>query len=348
MIMSCGFALKRILITFIIFLPWIIGNPANAVCLQSGFSSLSGGNWLYVGGSGPGNYSTIEAALENASNGDTIFVYHGIYNESVTIRKSIILIGEDKQSTILKSTVDCVVIKAMNVTVNGFSLQQIGQQEYWGIDLQGPYNITISEIDITGFATGFFSQWCKNILINNVTFFNNGCGADIDFARNYTFSHCLFKENNFGINHKGSHGYGDASVLIKGCNFSNNICGINMNELCTESKCPTTIEENTFFQNEYGIVTFDSQGVEIHQNNFIGNTKHVDLYRESQIILIPIYMQCRQHWSGNYWENWNSGLPYPLRGTWVLFVWPGLFYQFLHFPFIEFDKKPATTPNVLN
>lgn len=30
--------------------------------------------WLYVGGSGPGNYSTIQSAIAAASAGDTIFV----------------------------------------------------------------------------------------------------------------------------------------------------------------------------------------------------------------------------------------------------------------------------------
>jgi hypothetical protein len=35
----------------------------------------SRGNWLYVGGSGPGNYMKIQDAVDNASNGDTVFVF---------------------------------------------------------------------------------------------------------------------------------------------------------------------------------------------------------------------------------------------------------------------------------
>ena len=38
-------------------------------------SSASRGNWLYVGGSGPGNYTKIQDAIDNASDGDTLFVY---------------------------------------------------------------------------------------------------------------------------------------------------------------------------------------------------------------------------------------------------------------------------------
>ena len=33
---------------------------------------LTGGNWLYVGGSGPGNYTRIQDAIDDANIGDTI------------------------------------------------------------------------------------------------------------------------------------------------------------------------------------------------------------------------------------------------------------------------------------
>ena len=33
------------------------------------------GNTLYVGGDGPGNYISIQAAIDDASEGDTVFVY---------------------------------------------------------------------------------------------------------------------------------------------------------------------------------------------------------------------------------------------------------------------------------
>ena len=54
--------------------------------LSSGFVGVSNtaeksspasfdGNTLYVGGLGPGNYTTIQAAIDDASDGDTVFVY---------------------------------------------------------------------------------------------------------------------------------------------------------------------------------------------------------------------------------------------------------------------------------
>ena len=49
----------------------------------------SRGNWLYVGGSGPGNYTRIQDAIDNASDGDTVFVYSGsIKNIYILTKKS--------------------------------------------------------------------------------------------------------------------------------------------------------------------------------------------------------------------------------------------------------------------
>ena len=55
---------------------------------------------LYVGGGGPGNYTTIQIALDAASAGDTVFVYNGTYYENLVIKKNIALIGENKNTTI--------------------------------------------------------------------------------------------------------------------------------------------------------------------------------------------------------------------------------------------------------
>jgi len=51
------------------------------------------GNTLYVGGSGPNNYTTIQSGIDNASDGDTIYVYYGIYYERVFLRKTLTIIG---------------------------------------------------------------------------------------------------------------------------------------------------------------------------------------------------------------------------------------------------------------
>jgi len=90
---------------------------------------------LYVGGSGPGNYTKIQDAIDNVSSGDTIIVYTGTYHEGIVIGKTITLLGEDKNTTIIDSTnisyVSINITKnADGVTVSGFTIES--DENYWG------------------------------------------------------------------------------------------------------------------------------------------------------------------------------------------------------------------------
>jgi len=103
--------------------------PSNAaVSTKSSILSFDG-NILYVGGSGPGNYSQIRDAIEDAYDGDTIFVYDDSspYIEYMTlvIDRSINLIGENCYSTIIDNNNQSTLIKIYsdNVTISGFTLQ---------------------------------------------------------------------------------------------------------------------------------------------------------------------------------------------------------------------------------
>jgi parallel beta-helix repeat protein len=75
--------------------------PLSAQDIKPPSQPTSNGGWLYVGGSGPGNYTTIQDAIDNASDGDTVFVFNGTYVGYVVINKSITLLGEEKNTTII-------------------------------------------------------------------------------------------------------------------------------------------------------------------------------------------------------------------------------------------------------
>ena len=69
------------------------------------------GTTLYVGGTGPNNYTRIQDAVDNASNGDTVFVYNGTYSHyfeenwaCVRIDKRIRLLGENRDNTIINGS----------------------------------------------------------------------------------------------------------------------------------------------------------------------------------------------------------------------------------------------------
>ena len=71
-----------------------------------GEESLKSGKTLYVGGSGPNNYTKIQDAIDNASTGDTVFIYDDSspYCESLSVDwPSISIVGENRKTTIIKS-----------------------------------------------------------------------------------------------------------------------------------------------------------------------------------------------------------------------------------------------------
>jgi parallel beta-helix repeat protein len=117
--------LKKIIVTLIVIIFGIgVTSPsfANENFMKTS-SVIIDGNTLYVGGSGEGNYSNIQDAIDNASDGDTIFVYTGIYeiDDYIHINKSIRLIGENKYSTIIDGI--GIEIDASNVEFSGFTVQ---------------------------------------------------------------------------------------------------------------------------------------------------------------------------------------------------------------------------------
>ena len=106
------------------------------VLLESTSMPLLSGLTLYVGGSGPNNYTSIQEAIDDASNGDTVFVYDDSspYYENLVIEKSIYLIGEAKETTVIdaneKEDADVILIKSDEVTIQGFTIQNTASGVY--------------------------------------------------------------------------------------------------------------------------------------------------------------------------------------------------------------------------
>ncbi len=79
----------------------------------------------------PKQYSTIQEAINSASNGDTICVNKGTYNEDVLINKSIRLSGKGAKKTIINGQTSAwpgtVYITAKNVVFEGFFVNGIGE-----------------------------------------------------------------------------------------------------------------------------------------------------------------------------------------------------------------------------
>lgn len=239
--------------------------PAIAQNTEKPFSA-SRANCLYVGGSGPGNYTRIQDAVDNASNGDTVFVYDDLspYYENLIINKSIFLIGEDKNTTIIDGNQmdQGIIITTDEVTIQDFTIQNCHRD---GIDLQNCNNSTVSSnIVNSNRVYGILSFGCNNNISYN-SFLNNGRGISVSASvvyRNY------FSNNEEGIFCRESNG------IIKSNRIENNQIGINF----YSGSSNYNIINNSISNNNCGIYLYMSYSNLVSFNHIIDNKDGVLAY----------------------------------------------------------------------
>ncbi len=65
----------------------------------------------------PNDFLKIQMAVDKAKPGDTVFIKNGIYNESVTLKESVNLIGQSALTTVIRNNKNEPVIKAADKAV---------------------------------------------------------------------------------------------------------------------------------------------------------------------------------------------------------------------------------------
>jgi len=244
--------------------------PSGAQDIEKPSLPTYSGHWLYVGGSGPGNYTRIQDAIDNASDGDTVYVYAGRYLGNIVINASIDLIGENKNTTIIDENTDIedpqlieanLYIFADSVNITGFTIQNCYG---CGIFLNSSYaHITGNIFYNNSHGIHFYGLPNSHVSISKNIFSNNYCGIYPGYCKNCTISENNFIKNDFGIR------------IFDAVN--NTICNNN-------------IESNT----QCGILVFEkSTSNYIYKNNFINNTKSAYFY----------WFSFQNKWDGNFWNE---------------------------------------------
>ena len=128
---------------------------------------IRSGDTLYVGGTGPDNYTKIQDAINFANQGDTVFVYDDSspYYERLLIFKPINLIGENKNTTIIDGRGRTVIeITWDGVNVSGFTIQNgDSKSHYAGVFINSNDNIisdNVLRLNQFGFNLFFLSLCC--------------------------------------------------------------------------------------------------------------------------------------------------------------------------------------------
>jgi len=127
----------------------------------------------------PNDFASIQEAIDNADEGDTVFVKSGTYyNQTLIINKSLSLIGEDSQTTILKglgvaSSVDNVVWNKIrtNYTLLGTEtslLNFMGPTTITSVVEVSANDIKISGFTIEHYELGIYGSGNRTQIVSNI------------------------------------------------------------------------------------------------------------------------------------------------------------------------------------
>ncbi len=249
--------------------------PSTGVVLKESYQPVSSGATLYVGGSGPGNYTRIQDAIDDSNIGDTVFVYDDSspYIGNLLMDKSINLIGENKETTVIDGGYDIQVIwvEARGITISGFTLQNAD--------------------------TGLFGNM-KNCIVSDNIFSCPQAGiALLKSSNNQIFNNEVVSGHVAGI----AFLYASYRNQVFDNTIRNTYAGIYLTDSCIFNK----IFSNTIKQcSEYGIWIYESFLNSVNKNNFIDN--ECSAYFENSSFNL---------WLGNYWDDWSFSRPRPINGT---------------------------------
>ncbi|WP_440947518.1 PGF-pre-PGF domain-containing protein [Methanosarcina sp. T3] len=110
---------------------------------------------IYVDDDGSGNYTTIQAALNDAVSGDTIIVNPGTYPGNVTITvPDLVLVSSSPYNAIIRATKDAFYLNANNITIKGFDIIGSGSSSGYSGIVDSSFFCTIQNNKISNFNTG--------------------------------------------------------------------------------------------------------------------------------------------------------------------------------------------------
>lgn len=222
------------------------------------------------------DFKTIKKALKHSVDGDTVIVEKGFYKEgNITIDKSIYFLGRDLPILDGEKKYEILTIKADNVTVKGFKVQNSG-----AASLEDPGGIKVYE--------------SNNVKILNNVLWDNFFGIYIQYSTN-----CLIRNNKivaFGVEEQeignGIHCWKSDSLQIIANSISGHRDGIYL-EFVTHS----VMWRNVSFDNiRYGLHFMFSNNDAYFTNVFKNNGAGVAVMFSKNIVMM----------NNTFQENWGD------------------------------------------
>jgi parallel beta-helix repeat protein len=278
-----------------------------------------------------GNYTSIQAAIDNASVGDTIYVWAGIYYENVLVNKTLTIIGNGTTNTFINGSRsgDVVNITADWVNITGLTVTYSGNRTWpltdAGIEIFYANNVHVYDVNCSDNHIGLLlNQSDQNIIEDNIIIRTESVGLFLLYSENNIMKNNLCRWNNYGI--FLSIGCNNNVLLKNKCN-SNYLTGITMflsrknelyNNTCNSNgwngvslldSDANTIINGTYKNNDNG-VSLSNSFVNVIDNNTIDQNGNYGMYVDSSMENRITYNSCQNNVYGIWFIESDRNIIY--------------------------------------
>jgi parallel beta-helix repeat protein len=237
----------------------------------------------------PDQYRTIQAAINAAKSGDTVYVRHGTYNEALKFKEGITLNGEDPETTIVRYSTpptatleqthydsplevrDCKAGTITNLTFRQDQADTRTGGNIWKSDAITIWHssATIKNCRTTSAAASGIAvcRWSTVTLTGNQSRSNASCGISFSSGSNGTAEDNLCENNAF----HGIYMYGEGTTvhLRKNVCQGNASCGISF-----ESGTHGEAIQNTCRQNKWDGIAVNGASPVLTFNVLVKNSRY--------------------------------------------------------------------------
>ena len=213
----------------------------------------------------PIQFPTIQAAINNATDGDTVFVYNGTYQENLVLNKSVTLVGEDKAITIVDGggVGTVLYVSANNVSIINFTIRNGGSSTpASGISVISNY-VNIKENTVANSYFGIHLANSKGNVISNCSILGNQVGVSLESSVNN-----VLESNNVTDNDDiGVHLHYSSSNVVQ----RNSVSGNGSYGIYLQHSSNNTLNGNLVTGRQNGIFLDSSGNNTLSNNSMISN-----------------------------------------------------------------------------
>jgi parallel beta-helix repeat protein len=246
-------------------------------------------------------YRYIRDGIANATDGDTVYVFNGVYNETVTVNKSITFRGQQQENTIIDGGNDGTVvhITAANVLVRRFTIRNSGGFSGNAGIAVDTNTTAITECTVYRTRTAIAVENSSQTTITSSKFYTNGFGIATKHSSFITFDQCVFYHSAIGIYLFDTH-----------CaNITNSYATTNGIGILSSHSSNIVIEHTATSDNddnEGGMFFTDSIYITIRNCNIENNGVGVNLVRSSACYIDRCNFSQNTHFALKLMESLSS------------------------------------------